>query len=246
LDFNTTAVPQFDQRTLILKYDAANRTTLITDDEGPEYGYAYDQFDNATSETSKDGSVVNSIVTYSYDKAGRRKSFRARVPGTSSDTGTLSYQYSDADELLTILKNGVPLADLNYDPDGHRESLHVHLQGEVETDYGYDQASRLSSLTYTAKNLPLGDLGYLYDPDGQMKQMTGSLAAVSLSNVPLLSLAVYGPANELQKWNGKPSDINKNNSLNFDPANGETYSWDARAQVDAITKSTTLATTYQY
>src|SRR5262249_24064863 len=117
LDFNTTAVPQFDQRTLILKYDAANRTTLITDDEGPEYSYAYDQFDNATSETSKDGSVVNSIVTYSYDKAGRRKSFRARVPGTSSDTGTLSYQYSDADELLTILKNGVPLADLNYDPD---------------------------------------------------------------------------------------------------------------------------------
>jgi YD repeat-containing protein len=64
------------------------------------------------------------------------------------------------------------------------------LPNGIVVNYGYDQASQLTGLTYSLAGNVLGNLTYADDADGRRTQMSGSWARTGMPN-PTTSTAVY-------------------------------------------------------
>jgi YD repeat-containing protein len=85
----------------------------------------------------------------------------------------VAYTYDDADR-LTQVSQGSTTVGLTYDEAGRRSRL--TLPNGITVDHGYDDASRLTALTYKLGQTTLGDLAYGYDPAGQRTRVSGSYA----------------------------------------------------------------------
>ena len=104
-------------------------------------------------------------VTYSYDNANR-------LTGITQGSNTVGLAFDNANRLTSVtLPNG------------------VHM------DYGYDQSSQLSGITYRNGAAVLGDLTYGYDAAGRRKTVGGSFARIRLPQA--LSSATYNANNQL-------------------------------------------------
>jgi len=97
--------------------------------------------------------------------------------------------------------------------------------------FEYTPPSNLRSLTYS------------YDANGRRTATAGSLAAVTLpANVTGGTSTVYNADNEQTKFNGTALSFDNNGNLLSDGTN--TYTWDARNHLAAISGGSTASFTY--
>ena len=198
-------------------FDAVGRLTQATDSIGGTISNAYDTLDRLTSQTMALGTL-----SYQYDTAGRRS--QMTVPGQSPVT----YAY-DAASRLTAITQGNNMVQFAYDAINRRTSL--TLPNGVSTEYGYDAASQLTALTHKLGTITLGDLQYVYDAGGNRIQVGGSWARTSLPSA--VASATYNTNNQQLTFGAQNLTYDLNGNLTSDGTN--TYTWDARNRIVAIT-----------
>jgi YD repeat-containing protein len=115
------------------------------------------------------------------------------------------------------------------------------LANGVTLTYGYDNADQLTGITYRdAASTLLGDLTYGYDVGGRRTSMGGSFARTGLPSA--ITSATYDINNRLTNWNGASLSHDANgNLLGF---GGDTYTWNKRDQLAAISGTNTAS--FQY
>ena len=137
--------------------------------------------------------------------------------------------------------------ELNYDTANRRTCL--TLPNGVVASYVYDNDSRVTSITYgtggSCASPPsnLGNLTYTYDADGRRTVTAGSLAAVTLpANVAGGTGTAYNADNSQTAFNGTSLSYDLNGNLTGDGTN--TYTWDARDHLTAISGGSTASFVY--
>ena len=105
------------------------------------------------------------------------------------------------------------------------------LPNAVSTQYGYAAASQLTALTYKLGATTLGDLQYVYDAGGNRIQVGGSWARTSLPQA--VTSATFNANNEQLTFGAQNLTYDLNGNLTSDGTN--TYTWDARNRLSAIT-----------
>lgn len=157
---------------------------------------------------------------------------------TPSGGAQVTYAYDNADR-ITQIAQGSSTVGFTYDDANRRMTL--TLANGVTLTYGYDNADQLTSITYRdAASTLLGDLTYGYDLGGRRTSMGGSFARTGLPAA--IASATYDVNNRLTNWNGASLSHDANgNLLGF---GGDTYTWNKRDQVAAISGSNTAS--FQY
>jgi len=151
---------------------------------------------------------------------------------------TVSYTYDNGSR-LTQITQGSATVTIAYDDGGRRTSL--TLPNGIVTEYGYDLASQLTSLTYKQGGNVIGNLTYEYDKNGRRTQLGGSFARSITPQT--LSSATYNAANQQLSFGGQTLSYDLNGNLTSDGAN--TYTWDVRNQLSAVT-GTGVNANFQY
>ncbi|TPW17217.1 MAG: RHS repeat-associated core domain protein, partial [Halothiobacillaceae bacterium] len=139
---------------------------------------------------------------------------------------------------LISITQGTNSVTFAYDA-ANRRTRTTYSNGIVAT-YGYDNASRLTSISYTKGAAPLGDLTYTHDPDGRITTKGGSLATTVLANSQ--PTTAYNTNHQLTTWGATTLSYDANGNLLSDGVNS--YSWNARNQLTAISGAVTAS--FQY
>src|SRR6185369_3927524 len=150
---------------------------------------------------------------------------------------SISYAYDDANRLQTI-NQGLASVGFAYDDANRRTSM--TLPNGVGVEYGYDAASQLTSLRYMNGVALLGDLTYTYDKNGRRTNVGGSVARTGLPQP--LSIATYNATNRVTQRGSATLTYDANGNLTNDGIN--TYTWDARNQLTAISGGVSASFTY--
>jgi len=215
--------------TINYTWDGSNRLTQAVDSVAGTIGRAYDGLNRLSSETTPQGTVG-----YTYDNAGRRLTMT--VPGQS----TLNYTWDNANR-LTQIAQGSSTVGFAYDNANRRTTL--TLPNNVTVAYTYDNDSRVTGMTYSAGSTQLGNLTYAYDADGRRTSKGGSLAAVTLPSAVSSSTTAYNVDNEQTKFGSASSmTYDADGELKSDGTN--TYTWDARRHLTAISGGATASFVY--
>jgi RHS repeat-associated protein len=204
------------ESTISYGWDGGNRLTGATDSIAGTITRGFDLLDHLTSETTPQGTI-----SYSYDNANRRQ--KMQVAGQPQ----VSYTWDNANR-LTAITQGSSAVGINYDNANRRTSL--TLPNGVTVAYGVDKDSRISGLTYSAGSSQLGNLTYGYDADGRVTSENGTLAAITLPAA--VSGNTFNADNGMSAFNGTTLVYDNNGNLTNDGTN--TYSWDARNHLTAI------------
>jgi YD repeat-containing protein len=126
----------------------------------------------------------------------------------------------------------------NYDSASRRTTL--TLPNGIVVAYSYDNNSRISALNWTLAGNQIGDLEYVYDPDGHVIEKTGSFAQTNLPQP--VSGNTFDADNEMTTFNGTAFTYDPNGNLLNDGSN--TYAWDTRNHLSAITGANTANFVY--
>ncbi len=114
------------------------------------------------------------------------------------------------------------------------------LPNGIEVGYSYDNNSRISAMTWTLAGNQIGDLEYDYDADGRVIEKTGSFAQTNLPQ-PVAG-NTFNADNEMTAFNGAAMSYDANGNLLNDGTN--TYAWDTRNHLSAITGANTASFVY--
>jgi len=139
---------------------------------------------------------------------------------------------------LTGITQGSSAVGINYDNANRRTSL--TLPNGVTVGYSVDNDSRITGLTYGAGSTQLGNLTYGYDADGRLTSKNGTLAAISLPAA--VSGNTFNADNGMTGFGGATLSYDANGNLISDGTN--TYTWDARNHLTAISGGTTASFVY--
>jgi RHS repeat-associated protein len=215
-----------DGSTTSYTWDAGNRLTQAVDSLSGTITRTYDGLDRLLTEATPNGTLA-----YTYDAAGRRATMA--VPGQA----TISYAYDNADRLTSITQGSNVVA---FDYDNADRRTRVTLPNGVTTDYAYDTGSRLTGLTYKLGSTTLGTLSYGYDAAGRRIVLGGTWARTLVPSA--LASATYDSANQQTTFGGQTLTYDLNGNLTSDAAN--TYTWNARNQLTAISGPTPASFVY--
>jgi RHS repeat-associated protein len=167
-------------------YDAAGRLATKVDRKNITTTYTYDVANRLTGKSYSDGTPA---VSYTYDPGGR-------LATAGNGTDTLTWSYDLAGQLLSeaSTKNASTVA-YTYDLGGNR--LSVSLDGQVFVSYGYDDASRLTTITRgsnvfsfgynnanrrTSLSYPNGiATSYTYDTLSRLTNLTAALGQTTIT-----------------------------------------------------------------
>jgi RHS repeat-associated protein len=221
-----TQITYADSSTTAVTYDAGDRMTQVVDSVYGTISRSYTDLDQLASETTPQGTV-----SYTYDAAGRRATM------TVTGQTAVGYTYDNADHLLSISR-GTAVVSFAYDDDGRRVST-TYPNGVVAANT-YDAVSRLTSLTFTNGGTTLGDLTYTYDAAGNRTAVGGSLAGTVTPTA--VTSATVDAANRLTQWGAATPIYDLAGNLTSDGVNS--YTWNARNQLTAISGGTTAAFAY--
>jgi YD repeat-containing protein len=139
----------------------------------------------------------------------------------------VTYSYDDADR-LTGIAQGTATVSMTYDNASRRASL--TLPNGIVVEYGYDDNSRLTSLTYKQGANTLGNLTYAYDVVARRSEMGGTWARTNLPAA--LTSATYDDANQVATFDLTAFTYDHNGNLTNDGA--RTYTWNARDELTGI------------
>jgi RHS repeat-associated protein len=151
---------------------------------------------------------------------------------------TVNYTHDDADR-LTQITQGSSTVTIAYDDIGRRTSL--TLPNGISTEYQYDLASHLTSLTYKLGGNVLGNLTYDYDAAGRRTNIAGTLARSITPQA--IGSASYNAANQQLTVGTQTLTYDLNGNLTSDRTN--TYTWDARDRLISIS-GPGVSATFQY
>jgi len=138
---------------------------------GSGVSFAYDALGRRITETTNmDGTARSWNST--YDLAGNR----TLLTGTNIGTYYQSFSYDLLGEAISVSGSTNPTAWFGYDDLGRRTSLGQGPGSVVAaTSYGYDAASRLTSLSHDLAGTSYDlSLGFSYNPAGQLTSNTRS------------------------------------------------------------------------
>ncbi len=239
-----TIAGNYQGGTIGYQYDAGSRLTQASDSLAGTVSRTYDHQDNLASEYNPQV-AFDAYIEYTHDSINRRTTM---TTGFSSPV-TVYYCYDGGDRLTAIRSDDcssttTPLVKIDTDSAG-RPSI-VTLSNGVSVSYGYDDASRISSLNYKKGTGVLSGLTYTYDGAGN-RTIVGSNGARTGLPTALgspTSPAIYDLADELKTWNA-PTPVYQydgNGNLTSDGVN--TYVWNARNQLASISGGVTA--TFQY
>jgi RHS repeat-associated protein len=167
--YDTAADAEMDanrQNTLNFTYDALGRM-LSAGDQFASYAYTYDRLGRMTSSDAAIAGLAPTVtLTNAYDAAGRRTQVAAAIGGNADFVTDYAYdqlgrttsirQYASTTSVLPVADRRV---DLTYDAASQAATLtrFADLSGNqlvAATDYLFDQAGRLTSMTH-GRQLPL-------------------------------------------------------------------------------------------
>jgi RHS repeat-associated protein len=217
-----------DGSTLNIGYDSGNRAITLTDSLNGTITRNYDGLDQLKQEMSEQGTVQ-----YLYDSANRRTSM------TAGAAAQVIYGYDNANRLTSVTQ-GSAAVTLGYD-NANRLSTLTLPNGVVAT-YGYDNGNELTSLSYALGAATLDQMNYTYDAAGRDttfvstgNQLSGLVAPVSTGS--------YGLDDALKSYGSVATfSFDANGNLLGDGTN--TYTWNARNQLIAITGAVTASFSY--
>ena len=210
-------------------YDAAGRLATKTDRRAIVTTYAYDGLGRLTGKTYSNGDPA---VSYTYDLAGRLQT-------AANGTDTLTWSYDLAGQLLSeqSARHG-SLVSYTHDAAGNRLSL--SLDGQLFLSYGYDDGSRLTSLTRGSQVFGFGydtvnrrtsmsypnavTTSYAYD---DVNRLT-SLAALLNGTTPITSFAYT-------------YDAAGNRLTKATPQFTETYGYDSLSRLSGVERTGSLS-----
>ncbi len=222
-----TRVTYADGSTVTPEYDRGGRLQRLVDSSAGTIEWVYDAFDRVIQEITPQGSV-----SYQYDAIGRRTQM------TVNGQAPVSYEY-DAANRLTRVEQGNLFAAMTYDKNDRRISL-TYSNGTTTT-YAYDHASQVTGITHTGPGGLIEQLTYAYDPDGNQTSVTRANGAGTV--IPAaVSSTTYDAANQQTAFNGAALTYDAKGSLTNDGTN--TYQWNARDQLVAISGAVTASFTY--
>ncbi|MBK9307386.1 MAG: RHS repeat-associated core domain-containing protein [Nitrospira sp.] len=230
-------------------YDALNRRTKATFQDGTSTNYTYDAGNRITQVQEKDASnVVTATITrtydgldrltqevtpqgqvdYTYDTASRRTSM------TVAGQTQVTYTYDNANR-LTQVQQGTDTVGIGYDIAGRRTSL--TLPNTNSLTYAYNAASELTSVTYKQGTTTLGDLTYTYEAAGNRIKTGGTFARTNLP--PALTSATYNANNQQTAFGTTTEtyDLNGNLATSTEAGVTTTYTWNARNQLTGISRT---------
>jgi RHS repeat-associated protein len=146
--------------------------TSITDPRGKQTSFTYTNGDLTQIQTQ-----LGNRTTMGYDGSGRMTSLvdpRGYASGNNPAEYTWAYTYNDANQLRTQTDPLANLTELQYDPAGNllfRKDANLH-----QTDYAYDDANHLSSVTAPDPDgggpQPRPITQYAYDNVGNLQTRT--------------------------------------------------------------------------
>jgi RHS repeat-associated protein len=214
------------ESTISYGWDGGDRLTSAIDSIAGTITRVPDLLDRITSESTPQGSI-----SYSYDNANRRQTMQ--VAGEPQEV----YGWDDANR-LTGITQGSSAVGINYDNANRRTSL--TLPNGVTVAYSVDSDSHITGLTYSEGNSQLGNLTYGYDADGRVTSKGGTLAATGLPTS--VSGNTFNADNTMTGFDRTTLSYDLNGNLSGDGTN--TYTWDARNHLSAISGSTTANFVY--
>jgi RHS repeat-associated protein len=218
-------------------YDAAGRLSTRTDRKTVVTTYTYDDLGRLTGKTYSDGTTPP--VTYTYDTAGR-------LATAANGTDTLTWTYDLAGQLLSeqSQRNASTVA-YTYDAAGNRST--VSLDGSLFVSYGYDDASRLTTITRGANVFSFG-----YD-DANRRTSLGFPNGVNTTYTydtlnRLTNLAAILNGTTTITSFGYTHDSVGNRLSKAQPDHTETYGYDRLSRLTEVrrTGSLTGVATYSY
>ena len=205
-------------------YDARGLLATRTDRKSVTTTYAYDDLGRLTGKAYSDATPP---VTYTYDTAG--------LPATAGNgTDTLTWAYNLAGDLLSEASTrNASTVEYAYDAAGNRVTL--GLNGAVQVTYGYDDASRLVTITRGTASFTLGyddasrrtSLSY---PNGIVTSYTYD----SLSRLTNLSAVRAGAA--VDQW-GYTYDLAGNRTSKTSLDFTESYGYDPLYRLNAVERT---------
>ena len=227
LNRRTTAT--YPDSTTSFTYDSVGRLTKASDTAtgAGTIDFAYDTLDRLIQEVTGQGSV-----NYQYDVLGRRTQMVA------NGQQPVAYGY-DAASRLTQVAQGSLAVGLGYDNANRRTSL-TYPNG-TSTSYTYDVASKLTNINHIGPSGIIETLTYAYDPAGNKTSLTRNNGTASLLPTAVAS-ATYDAANEQTAFAGATLQYDDNGNLTNDGIN--TYVWDARNRLVAMSGGATAAFSY--
>lgn len=161
------------QGTLTYTYDTAGNLGSMrsSNTNGTSVDYSYDVLNRLS--TVKDNRLTSGTTTYTYDTVGNLQGY-LYPNGVQS-----SYVYDTLNRLkaLTIAKTSTTLASYNYMLGAAGNRTQVTELGGRQVAYGYDALYRLTAETITGSSVN-GVIGYVYDPVGNRKMRTSTVAPV--------------------------------------------------------------------
>ena len=215
--------------TTTFTYDTVGRLTKASDTAtgAGTIDFGYDILDRLIQETTPQGTVA-----YQYDVLGRRMQMVA------NGQQPVGYQY-DAASRLTRVEQGALFAALGYDNANRRTSL--GYSNGTTTSYAYDLASRPTNITHNGPAGLIDALTYTYDTVGNRVSLTRGNGTASLLPAAVAS-AAYDAANEQTQLAGATLTYDNNGNLTSDGTN--TYQWDARNRLVAMSGGTSATFAY--
>ena len=166
------------------------------------YTYQFDGAGRVTGESVQlAGLTPDVVLTAAYDYNGNRTGLSANIGGTLNSNGTVtggtpdfadSYSYDTLGNMTDVTQsgrsggNGVAAKNvvLGYDGDSRLASVNLYAStgtsnAVAAAGYTYDDASRLTALSYTAQGSTLASYQWSYDTDSRVTQEKSSADATT-------------------------------------------------------------------
>lgn len=235
--FACTNVPAAATRDVFTGYDNRNLqlfarfTGTGTSNDG--ITNTYDAMGRLSSSAAKVGATTRTL-TYQWDANSNRTTL------THPDANAFAYLYDGLDRLKELKQGATSLATIAYDNQGRRISQ-TRLAG-VATSYGYDNASRLSSLADdmagTGQDLAST---FAYNPASQVTVRTRSNDAFVPTETPASKTYAVNGLNQYTAVAGAAYAYDSNGNLTSDGATSYIYDAENRLLSASGGKTATLA-----
>lgn len=184
-----------DQRVRKIEYDERDLAVAVTDALGATVRSAYDETGNLIRITDSAGEVTR----LRYDELGRllevedplgrvvkKEYFSDDVVQAIEDASgaRTTFSYDNANRITRITPHTGTIAATAYRYDEAYQLTRDELPGGARRDYDYDDAGRLTTVSFTGDNRP-GDRNMSYDANGNLLEIDVDSGGIDRSGVQL-------------------------------------------------------------